>query len=198
MRNPIRLKNFGSRYLVWYLLGLVAIVLSRPSAPAFAAGLLLVATGAALRAWGAGHLVKNERLTISGPYARVRHPLYAGTLLIGIGFGIIAGGWLSVAILPVIALWFFASYFPRKERSESARLLEIYGDAFAAYRDAVPALVPALTAWRPRPSSSEPTSPLGDPDLRWSFERYSANNELGTLMALVAGLIAFAARMLGT
>jgi len=190
MRNPIRLKNFGRRYLVWYLLGLVAIVLSRPTAPAFAAGLLFVVVGAALRTWGAGHLVKNDQLTISGPYARMRHPLYSGTLLAGVGFGIIAGGWLSAAILPLVALWFFASYFPRKERSESARLAEIYGDAFSEYRAAVPALVPALRAWRPR--SPEPA--LGDPDLRWSFERYSANNELGTLIALVAGLVVLGAR----
>jgi protein-S-isoprenylcysteine O-methyltransferase Ste14 len=190
MRNPIRFKNFGRRYLVWYLLGLIAIVLSRPTATAFAAGLLCVAIGAALRSWGAGHLVKNERLTISGPYAHLRHPLYSGTLLVGVGFGIIAGGWLTAAILPLIAVWFFASYFPRKERSESAKLAQIYGDAFTAYRAAVPALVPALSAWRP----GQLASGLGDPDLRWSFARYSANNELGTLIALAAGLTVLGAR----
>ena len=34
------------------------------------------------------------------------------------------------------------------------------------------------------------------PELRWSFERYSENNELGTLLALLAGLLAFGARLL--
>lgn len=192
MRNPVRLKNFGRRYLPWYALGLAVLALSQPTHAAFWVGFALVFVGGALRSWGAGHLLKNDELIVSGPYSRVRHPLYAGTLLVGLGFGTIAGGWLTLAILPVLAIWFFASYFPRKERAESSRLAEIYGDGFAAYRDAVPALFPTLAAWRP----PHGIVGLGDPELRWSFQRYSENNELGTLLALLAGLLAFGARTL--
>lgn len=186
------MKNFGRRYLPWYALGFAVLVLSRPTVAAFSAGFALVLVGGTLRSWGAGHLLKNDELIVSGPYARVRHPLYAGTLLVGVGFGIIAGGWLTLAILPILAGWFFVSYFPRKERAESARLAGLYGEGFAAYRDAVPALVPALSAWRP----PQRVAGLGDPELRWSFERYSENNELGTLLALVGGLLAFGVRTL--
>lgn len=161
---------------------------------AFGAGCALVCVGAGLRTWGAGHLIKNAQLIISGPYARVRHPLYVGTLLIGVGFSLIAGSWLTLAVLPVLAIWFFASYFPRKERSESSRLVALYGAGFTAYRDAVPALIPALTAWRP--ADPAVAAGLGDPELRWSLARYSENNELGTLVALAAGLIVFGARTL--
>ena len=122
----------------------------------------------------------------------MRHPLYAGTLLAGAGFGIIAGGLLTLAILPTFAIWFFVSYFPRKERSESSRLAQLYGEGFTAYRDAVPALFPTLSPWRPADLSVG----LGDPELRWSLERYTENNEFGTLLALLVGLLAFGARTL--
>ena len=192
MRNPIRLKNFDRRYLPWYAVGLAVFTLSCPTALAFAAGVVLVVIGGALRTWGAGHLIKNDELIISGPYARVRHPLYAGTLLVGVGFGVIAGGWRTLVILPVLGCWFFVSYFPRKERSESSRLAQLYGDGFTAYHDAVPALFPSLSPWRP----AEPSAGLGDPELRWSLERYAENNEFGTLLALLVGLLAFGARTL--
>ena len=186
------MKNFGRRYWPWYAIGLAVLVFSRPTTAAFVAGVALVVLGAGLRTWGAGHLVKNDELTISGPYARVRHPLYVGTLLVGVGFGVIVGGALSLAILPVLMLWFFVSYFPRKERSESGRLTELYGEGFVAYRAGVPALLPALRPWRP----SHRLAGLSDPTLRWSVERYSENNELGTLLALLAGVLAFGARTL--
>jgi protein-S-isoprenylcysteine O-methyltransferase Ste14 len=192
MRNPLRLKNFGRRYLPWYALGAAVFLFSRPSTPAFVAGVVLVVLGASLRTWGAGHLVKNDELSISGPYAWVRHPLYAGTLLVGVGFGVIVGGRLSFVILPVLMVWFFASYFPRKERIESGRLTELYGEGFVAYRSSVPALLPAIRPWRPL----HKLAGLGDPELRWSAERYSENNELGTLLALLAGVLAFGARTL--
>ena len=186
------MKNFGRRYWPWYAIGLAVLVFSRPTTAAFVAGVALVVLGAGLRTWGAGHLVKNDELTISGPYARVRHPLYVGTLLVGVGFGVIVGGALSLAILPVLMLWFFVSYFPRKERSESGRLTELYGEGFVAYRAGVPALLPALRPWRP----SHRLAGLSDPTLPWSVERYSENNELGTLLALLAGVLAFGARTL--
>ena len=42
---------------------------------------------------------------------------------------------------------FFGYYLPRKERVEPERLREAHGDAYAAYYDAVPALLPRWTAW---------------------------------------------------
>jgi protein-S-isoprenylcysteine O-methyltransferase Ste14 len=191
MRNPLRLKNLGRRYWPWYAIGLAVLVFSRPTTAAFAAGVALVVLGAGLRTWGAGHLVKNDELTISGPYARVRHPLYVGTLLVGVGFGVIVGGALSLAILPVLMLWFFVSYFPRKEKSEAARLRAVHGAAFDDYRAGVPALVPRLSAWTPTPAAR------GDADATWSFDRYSDNNELGTLLGLIACLVAFGLRAWG-
>ena len=92
MRNPIRLKNLSRRFLPFYLAGLAILILHRPDPAAMFVGAIPVVAGAGLRSWGAGHLIKNDRLTISGPYAYLRHPLYAGTLLLTVGFVLVAGG----------------------------------------------------------------------------------------------------------
>ena len=182
MRNPIRLKNVNFRYLPWYGLGAVALLWSQPDPVSFGWGAALAVSGLMLRCWGAGHLVKNDFLTTSGPYRYVRHPLYLGTLLIGIGFALIVGGWWTLVLLPFLAGWFFFHYFPRKERSESARLEGLYGDRFVAYREQDPALIP----WWGRVASSEST---GSESHDWSLARYSDNNELGTLIAVLALLL---------
>jgi protein-S-isoprenylcysteine O-methyltransferase Ste14 len=189
VRNPIRLKNLRPRFLPLYLVGGVLLFYVRPEPATYLAGLAAVGVGALLRTWGAGHLVKSECLTVTGPYAWMRHPLYAGTLLVGLGFGLMLGGWLSPAILGVFLLWFLLVYFPRKERSEATRLEGLHGRAFAAYRAEVPALVPRLRAWRPAAADGWP----GD-RRRWSFDCYSENNELGTLLGLIACCVGFGLR----
>ena len=186
MRNPIRLKNLSARYLPFYLAGLAILVLHPPRPTAIAAALPPILLGLAIRGWGAGHLVKNHDLTTSGPYAHLRHPLYAGTILIATGFALLLGGWLSILLLAGIWPWFALRYFPRKERSESAKLAELYGEAFLRYREAVPALWPRLEAWRDTRATLPPTG--------WALSRYSENNELGTLLAVVAGVLVFCVR----
>ena len=83
MRNPIRLKNLQLRFLPYYVAGVLVLLTLRPTGPLFALGVAFVLAGALLRGWGAGHLVKNDSLAITGPYAHLRHPLYAGSLLVG-------------------------------------------------------------------------------------------------------------------
>jgi protein-S-isoprenylcysteine O-methyltransferase Ste14 len=185
MRNPIRPKNLSRRFAPWYAAGLLLVWISHPSVASVSAGLLPVALGLSIRTWGAGHLVKNERFTVTGPYAYLRHPLYLGTILIAVGFGSMLGGWPALAALSVALAWFFLDYFPRKEKVEGERLQSRYGDVYARYRGAVPALWPRLRRWRPAPADAEKL------DIRhhWSVACYDRNNELGTLLAVtLAGL----------
>ena len=186
MRNPIRAKNLNARFVPIYLIGLVLLVAFPPRPGAFALALPPIALGLGLRGWGAGHLVKNHALTTSGPYAHLRHPLYAGILLIASGFALLVGHWASLVVLLLLWPWFALHYFPRNERSESARLVERYGDRIVRYRQAVPALWPRLRAWHEERRDA--------PARGWALERYSDNNELGTLLAVGAGLLAFALR----
>jgi hypothetical protein len=190
MRNPLRLKNLKLRFLPYYLAGGAILFFVRPTPAAYGAGAALVVLGALLRTWGAGHLVKRDRLTVSGPYARLRHPLYAGTLLTATGFGLILGGWVSVVVLAFVLPWFFLHYFPRKDKSESEQLAKLHDGDFQLYYDNVPALLPALRPWHPAPGSLA----KADATVRWSGRRYSDNNELGTLLAQMAGLVILAIR----
>ena len=162
----------------------------KPTRTEWAIGLAFTALGESLRIWGAGHLVKNDVLTLTGPYAYVRNPLYAGTLLIGLGFALAAGGLAGSIVLPVGIALFFLYYFPYKERIESARLERFYGTPYTQYRAAVPALLPALSPWRP-PSGGAAASAFS-----WSAARFAENDESGTLLAVVVGIVALALRPL--
>jgi protein-S-isoprenylcysteine O-methyltransferase Ste14 len=183
VRHPFRRKNLSPRLLPLYLVAAAALALASPTPLGMAAGGAVVCAGAALRTWGAGYLLKNRSLVVAGPYAHLRHPLYAGTLLLGIGFAIVAGPW-GLALLAAFFLpAFFLYYLPYKDRIESARLECRYGAAFVAYRVAVPALLPERVAWAPPPGSG-----VGHGRQRWSWERFRDNGELGTLLAVGSGL----------
>jgi protein-S-isoprenylcysteine O-methyltransferase Ste14 len=122
----------------------VAVVLRRPAWHLW--GLPLILLGEALRTWAAGHLLKDEELTVSGPYAHVRNPLYLGSSLSGVGFLVILGDWRLAAAFLVIAI---AIYIPTVKQEEDY-LRRMHGQAFEDYRRAVPGIVPSL-----RPASLE-------------------------------------------
>jgi protein-S-isoprenylcysteine O-methyltransferase Ste14 len=78
-------------------------------------------------------------LITDGAFARVRHPLYAGSLLVYLAF---VAGTLSLVSLAVWGGVFvfydvIASY-------EERRLMEAFGPAYEAYRRRVPKWVPRL------------------------------------------------------
>lgn len=77
---------------------------------------------------------EDEPLRTQGPHRFVRHPLYAGLLLILWGriadpFDLATAFWASVYIAVGIVL-------------EEKKLVALYGEAYAEYRRRVPALIP--------------------------------------------------------
>lgn len=104
--------------------------------------------GVLVRAWATGHIVKNQVLTTTGPYAHTRNPLYLGSFLLALGFAL-AAHW--VAVLLVIGFW-IAVYGPTITR-ERDYLRGVYGDAYAEYEANVPAFLPRLTAWAGPPGA---------------------------------------------
>ena len=184
MRNPIRVKNLRLRFLPWYAGGALLLLFCDVGWQSLLAGLPFAAAGLALRAWATGHLVKNEQFTVSGPYAYVRHPLYLGTACIATGFALMLGGWVSIGALMGFSAWFAASYYPRKERVEAARLSHRYGEVFDRYREEVPALWPRRTRWAPSPELAEKV----EAPPHWQLSRFDRNNEQGTLLAVLAGV----------
>ena len=139
-------------------------------------GIPLVVGGETLRVWAAGHLTKSVELVTSGPYRWVRHPLYLGRLLIysGICLGSPLPGGGHLAALAAGVGIFYAYYLPRKEGVEPARLASIHGEAYRAYHDRVPALLPHRAPY-PDPSGR-----------RWSLARFRVNREIW-MIALLGG-----------
>ena len=87
--------------------------------------------GEALRIWAAGHIDKGREITRSGPYRFLRHPLYAGSTLMGIGFAIAAWS------LPVAALCaaYLGLTLAAAVRTEEAALDARFEGAYTAYRE---------------------------------------------------------------
>lgn len=108
-----------------------------PSGAALAGGAALVVAGSALRAWGTlyNRYAQGERksLATGGPYSWIRNPLYVANSLVLLGGFAASGLW---AWLPAALLWFALAY-TLTIRHEERRLLEKYGDAYAAYRAGV-------------------------------------------------------------
>jgi len=184
LRHPFRRKNFRPRAFALYAAGTGAIAAAEPLGWLFAAGLVLVLAGQALRLWATGYLLKTDELTTAGPYAHLRHPLYAGALLMGCGFLLMAGPRVASVVLPLGLVFYFGYYLSHKDAVESERLEALYGDAFRAYRDAVPTLLPRWRRWRGH-AEAEPQ--------RWRLDRVLENDEQ---TALAYAAIATAALVL--
>ncbi len=180
-------KRLQPRRLPVYLLALVALWAARPTAATLLIGLVPILAGEALRVWATGHLYKNDALTVSGPYAYLRHPLYLGTLLIAAGFAIMAATPLALAALCIVVLGYFGYYMPYKNRIEGARLEAAFGDSFRRYAVAVPRLVPRFYAYVPLGGDARGV-------VRWQSDRFADNNETGTAAAVVFGVLALTAR----
>ena len=82
----------------------------------------------------------DHELVRTGPYSRVRHPIYLGLLLFTLALAVAFGHWAQLLIaLPV----FFAGTSIRT-RIEDSLLEQSFGNAFRDYRNATPALIPRL------------------------------------------------------
>jgi protein-S-isoprenylcysteine O-methyltransferase Ste14 len=112
-------------------------IFSHPTPVSLAVGLPISVAGLALRAWAAGHLAKNQRLAISGPYSFTRNPLYLGTLVTALGLAA-AGDSIGLAIL--LGGLFALVYLPAIELEEQHLSAILPG--YAEFARRVPLLVP--------------------------------------------------------
>lgn len=126
-----------------FVFGIAYLILARPTVLTLAVGGAIAFAGVLVRAWASGHISKNKRLAVTGPYAHTRNPLYFGSFLIGAGFAIAAHWGL---LLVVIAFWALV-YAPTMER-ERLNIRERFPDAYDRYSANVPAFVPRVTPWK--------------------------------------------------
>jgi protein-S-isoprenylcysteine O-methyltransferase Ste14 len=109
----------------------VAFWLAQPTPLSVAVGMSVAAVGELMRLWAAGHIDKGREITRSGPYRHVRHPLYAGSAIMGVGF-MIAARSLPAAI--VVSLY-LAVALVSTARAEEAALDARFGGEYSAYRE---------------------------------------------------------------
>src|ERR1700722_17862803 len=116
-----------------FLFAALYLWLARPSALSMAWSVLLVIPGLLLRAYASGYVKKNSELTVTGPYAYTRNPLYLGSILIAFGF---AAASRSLWIALLLALLFLIIYGPTIYAEE--RFLATAFPEFVDYARRVP------------------------------------------------------------
>ena len=114
-----------------------------------AISIVLVACGVAIAIWARRHigeywssrvaLKEDHQLVQSGPYARVRHPIYSGMLLAMIGTGLFVGEWRAV----IGVLLVFSAHW-QKARREERLLANQFGTAYQDYCGRTGSLIPRL------------------------------------------------------
>lgn len=149
----------GFSYRIPLLFGIVLLAFSRrartsvghhlwpTNALTLAAGIFLIAIGLGIAVRARRHLGKywsgritlkvDHRLIQSGPYGRVRHPIYSGLLLALLGTAITIGTFQSCLGLAVI----FVAVL-RKMALEEQWMAAQFGDEYEVYRRRVNALIP--------------------------------------------------------
>jgi protein-S-isoprenylcysteine O-methyltransferase Ste14 len=155
-----------------FLLVAVFAWFSHPSPRSLAWGLPVSLAGLALRGWAAGCLAKNRQLATGGPYAHLRNPLYAGTLLVAAGLAIASR---SLGLAALFAAVFLLVYLPVIELEEQ-HLRRLFPE-YAGYADQVPALFPRI---RPFPQKSSN---------RFRFSLYLTNQEYQAGAGFAAGML---------
>ena len=113
-------------------------------------GVVLGSIGISLRLWAVLRLRDRYTRTLlvqhahtierGGPYRWVRHPGYAGSMLVLNGVALASGNWMTflASLLATVAAYTY------RIRVEDGMLLAAFGESFAEYRRQVPAVLPSL------------------------------------------------------
>jgi len=158
---------------------LLAVVLAKPRLWSLLVGLGLALGGLLLRTWACGHLEKEKKLIMSGPYQYTRNPLYFGNLLIGIGVVVSALSFWIWAIFLVL----FLVFYPVVIRTEKQKMEQLFPTEYATYREKVPLFFPSL-----KPSLPRQTTPFS-----WSL--YKKNKEYRALIGTTLFWIVMTGRL---
>ena len=181
------LSGFASRWRVrlGYPLAIAVLWLARPTPRSILCGGAVGAIGLVVRARAAGYLKKQEVLTVSGPYAYTRNPLYLGSAILAAGAAIATNSWPSALILS----GYFALFYSVVIRKEEQELRARHCAAFDEYAKAVPLFFPRFTP------AKLPSHATG----AFSFAQYNKNREyraaIGFLLMLIFLLLTWRLRL---
>jgi protein-S-isoprenylcysteine O-methyltransferase Ste14 len=158
-----------------------------PSVRLVGLGVAITLAGELIRLWGVHHIgaisrTRSERLgplVASGPFARLRNPLYVGNIALWVGFALAARlVWLALVILLLLALEYHAIV-----RWEETLLESRLGQAYRDYAARVPRWLPLLGKDR---SAFSASSAVKQEAFSWRATLFS---ERGTLIAIALGYL---------
>lgn len=165
-----KFREVASRYIVFILP--LFFLGRRPET----AGVVVAFLGVAVRAWAAGHLRKDEKNRLGGPYLFVRHPLYLGSCLLSLGLILSLQSWVVLIILGGVT----ALTYVHTIRHEEKNLLARFGDDYRQFCRTNGPLWPkwyGLKTLRTRLRTHAHT--------RFSFAQYMKNREYECLAGVV-------------
>ena len=176
---PSAYAAWASRWRVplGFIFGLAYVLFCRPTVKLAIAGGTVAAVGLAIRAYAAGHLAKNQKLAMSGPYAFTRNPLYLGSSLMGAGLALAGGRW----ILAIGCLILFAAIYWPVIRREEDYLRGEFGEVYDRYAHRVPLFLPRFH----RVSDGE----------KFQWKQYRKNHEYEAALGFLAVMIFLAIRI---
>jgi protein-S-isoprenylcysteine O-methyltransferase Ste14 len=171
-----------------------------PSTALVATGIALTIAGELLRLWGVHHIGAISRtradrlgpLVSSGPFARVRNPLYLGNIAIWVGFALTARlVWLAPLIATMLGLEYHAIV-----RWEEQLLESRLGEAYREYASRVPRWTPHLFNRGERRDRREQiqtdisaVSAVSAVNIAGQSWRATLFSERGTFLAIAAGYL---------
>jgi protein-S-isoprenylcysteine O-methyltransferase Ste14 len=165
------------RVRLGYPLAIVVLWLARPTLRSILAGALVGAIGLWVRARAAGHLHKQQILTVTGPYAFTRNPLYLGSSILTIGAAIAAHSWWAALVL----FGYFTLFYSFVMRREERELYQHHGEAFQDYARSVPLFFPRI----------KPAKIASGGAAAFSFTQYKKNREYRAAIGFVLLLLVF-------
>lgn len=88
---------------------------------------------------------RTHHVAVSGPYALVRHPQYAGFIVIMLGFLLQWPTIITLIMFPILVFMYV-----RLARREEREALAEFGDEYARYTASTPAFIPRSLPGRPK------------------------------------------------
>ncbi|MDI3504771.1 MAG: hypothetical protein PWP64_1707 [Candidatus Cloacimonadota bacterium] len=161
--NGIRIRPLHGHNLTIYIIASVLILL-----------------GNIIRSWAAGIVHKRMIIADTGPYGLWRHPLYLGSALVAVGFGLLLNDlfcWVGILLL-------FLLVYPITIKKEEIDMREMHQQKWVDYTSKVGLLAPHHLD----------IAKINNP---WSYRQYLKNKEYNALLAssiawiliLIIGLI---------
>jgi protein-S-isoprenylcysteine O-methyltransferase Ste14 len=156
------------------------LLLAHPTWKSMALGVAVSALGLIIRTWASGHLRKEKKLALSGPYRYSRNPLYLGNFFLGVGIVIGSRSWWVFGLFA----GYFIFFYPLIIRNEREKMKTLFPDQYEEYRRRVPPFFPSFLR-RHQPSQE-----------KFSWALYRQNREFRALLGTAIFWLILALKLL--